>query len=103
MIGRELKRGVLDDAITKNGWLCIDLLTYVLTPTHYTLRHYNSQDSHALRCWRLDGSRDGINWSLLRDHKQDSGLNRKGALCTWSLPSDRVYIDNDRFVVASVN
>ena len=38
---------------SRESWFCIDLLKMWVRPTHYTLRHYSSWDTEALRDWKL--------------------------------------------------
>eukprot|EP01083_Nonionella_stella_P046664 124921_1 len=51
-------------------------------PSHYSLRHYESWDTEALRNWRLEGSNDGKVWVTLDDRKADQSLQKKGSTCT---------------------
>lgn len=37
------------------------------------IEHYNSKDTHALRHWKFEGSTDGKQWDLLREHQNDTG------------------------------
>lgn len=57
-------------------------------PTHYSLRHYSSWDTEALRHWVFEGSNDRVTWRELSRHTDDTSLNRKGATHTWQLPTD---------------
>jgi hypothetical protein len=82
-IGREPSRGVLDDELY--GWFIIRLNFHRLALTHYSLRHYISQRNHTLRSWRLEGSNDGVQWILLRDHIEDEALNGPGSSATFSI------------------
>jgi hypothetical protein len=67
-----------------NAWVMFTLDARV-KPTHYSLRHYTTWDTEALRTWVLEGSNDGKRWTTLRDHKDDASLNKKGATRTWAL------------------
>ncbi len=82
-VGRELKRVVLSDS--PGGWFCIDLRTVRFLPTHYTYRHYNSKDSHAVRNWTLAGSSDGSVWTTLREHSDDATITKVGQAATFAL------------------
>ena len=72
-------------------WFCVDLRDKRIAPTHYTLRHYDTYDSEALRTWQLQGSNDGVTWDILRQHFNDKGLDRKGATYTWPIWGARPY------------
>jgi hypothetical protein len=69
-----------------NSWVQIDLKGRSVIPTHYSLRHYDSWDTEALRSWVLEGSKDGAAWAALMTHSNDVSLNAKGATKTWTLP-----------------
>jgi len=82
-IGRTACRALLSNI--PNSWFVVDFKDHVIVPRNYTLRHYSSQDSHALRHWKFEGSNDGLTWDILRVHKNDKSLNKRGASRTWSL------------------
>lgn len=73
----------------RESWFCIDLLKWWVRPTAYTLRHYDSWDTEALRDWKLQASNDGKKWTKLMSHKKDCSLNCKGATKTWFLPKSK--------------
>ena len=62
------------------------MLRYQVRVTHYTLQHYATWDSEALRCWDLEASNDGRKWATLMQHKDDPSLDAKGKAVTWPLP-----------------
>jgi len=39
-----------------------------LAPTHYCLRHGDSNGHYRLLQWRFEGSTDGARWTVLREH-----------------------------------
>ena len=45
---------------------------------HYCLRHgytnSNSGEKYVLRNWNLEGSNDDVNWSILRQHNNDTSM-----------------------------
>ena len=69
-----------------NAWFALDFNERSIAPTHYSLRHYSSWDTEALRTWTFEASVDGQNWIILRSHIDDTSLNAKGATHTWNLP-----------------
>jgi hypothetical protein len=87
-IGRSPGRGVLVDRL--NSWFCVDFLGFSVVPTHYTLRHYSSKDSHSLRTWQLQGSNDFFNWNTLFDHIDDDSLQERNSTKTWKLPQNQI-------------
>ena len=42
----------------------------------------------AVRCWQLQGSKDGVNWLTLREHLNDDKLGDPGSTGTWSIETD---------------
>lgn len=70
----------------RNSWMQIDFENRSVRPTYYSLRHYNSWDTEALRYWVLEASNDGSNWTVISTHEDDRSLNRKGAVHTWAIP-----------------
>ena len=84
IVGREVVRCVT--LPNRESWFCVDLVSLYVRPTAYTLRHYDSFDSEALRDWKLQGSNDGAKWSKLLSHKKDEHLQGKGSSHTWQIP-----------------
>lgn len=87
VVGRQALRCVTENK--PNQYFIINLKTMVVRPTHYTLRHYSTWDSEALRNWRFAGSTDGVasNWDTLMEHKNDTALYGKGSSHTWTIPA----------------
>jgi hypothetical protein len=85
VVGRETVRCVT--AARKEAWFVIDLGERWVQPTAYTLRHYKSWDTEALREWKLQGSNDGKKWTKLLSHKKDLSLDKRGATKTWVIPT----------------
>eukprot|EP00457_Paulinella_chromatophora_P000316 gb/GEZN01000316.1/.p1 GENE.gb/GEZN01000316.1/~~gb/GEZN01000316.1/.p1 ORF type:complete len:1660 (-),score=215.21 gb/GEZN01000316.1/:6-4985(-) len=84
IVGRDIVRCVTKPM--KGAFFIVDLSTYYLKPTAYTLRHYSSYDTEALRDWKLMASVDGKKWTKLSSHKKDQSLRKKGQAKTWVLP-----------------
>eukprot|EP01083_Nonionella_stella_P224105 798025_1 len=85
IVGREMVR-----CVTKpehGAWFAVNLIDKYVDASHYTLRHYSSWDTEALRTWVLEGSNDGQQWDLVRSHVKDKGLSGKGKTKTWALDS----------------
>lgn len=86
-----------------NAWFCVDLVDKYAAVAQYTLRHYSSWDTECLRSWRFEvprrysanltlmlllavqGSNDGSNWVVLKEHKDDTNLNGQGSTFTWNI------------------
>jgi len=89
IVGRQAVRCVTSPM--EGAWFKIDFLHRKIKPTHYMLRHYSSWDTEALRHWNLEGSNNGINWELIKEHKDDKNLNMKGQCYTWGVNADTFY------------
>ena len=83
VVGRKSVRCVTKSL--KHAWIVIDFHDYAIKPSGYTLRHYASWDTEALRNWKLEGSLDGETWTVIRKHNNDESLRFKGQSYTWSL------------------
>ena len=95
--GRSLPYGKLEDILSRDAsalnchtnddrraWFAVDLGVW-LQPTHYTLRHARGYGRSALRSWQLQGSRDGVNWVVLAEHRGDERLGEPGSTATWKI------------------
>ncbi|KNC51157.1 uncharacterized protein AMSG_06508 [Thecamonas trahens ATCC 50062] len=68
------------------SWITWDLgHDYSVVPTHYSLRHGGNYKADSLRNWDLQGSTDGVTWSVLRRHVNDSSLNGPFDTATWPI------------------
>uniref|UniRef100_A0A0A9Y1K8 E3 ubiquitin-protein ligase HECTD1 n=1 Tax=Lygus hesperus TaxID=30085 RepID=A0A0A9Y1K8_LYGHE len=65
----------------------VDLRSFHVYPTHYSLRHYSTHDSEALRNWKLQGSNDARVWVTLSAHYFDTSLHQAGQCFTWQIAS----------------
>lgn len=83
VVGRDTVRCVTRPL--PQSWIAVDLLDKTVLPTEYSVRHYSTWDSEALRSWRFEGSTDGERWTVLREHVNDETLNGKGATATWKI------------------
>ncbi len=78
----------------KNSWIIISFTCYIIKPTHYSMRHYSTWDTEALRTWTFEGSCDGVQtWKLLEcDNNNESSHFR-------ILPTD--FHSNRHYYLAS--
>jgi len=70
---------------TNGSWFQIDLKKYKIQPTYYTLRDSTSGGDLQLRNWVLEGSRDSLTWTVLRDHKSDTSIATQGMTGRWPI------------------
>ncbi|KAG7213737.1 hypothetical protein KM043_002970 [Ampulex compressa] len=95
--GRNLPYGHLEDILSrdssalnchtnddKRAWFSIDLGVWLI-PSAYTLRHARGYGRSALRNWMFQASKDGVTWTTLYAHVDDSSLNEPGSTATWTL------------------
>lgn len=95
--GRNLPYGRVEDILSretsalnchtnddKRSWFTIDLGLYVI-PTCYTLRHARGYGRSALRNWLFQMSRDGVIWTTLYTHTDDTSLNEPGSTSSWPI------------------
>ena len=95
--GRTLPYGKLEDIMSRDpnalnchtnddrrAWFAIDLGVWLI-PSAYTLRHARGYGRSAVRCWQLQGSKDGVTWTTLVDHQGDERLSEPGSTATWSI------------------
>jgi E3 ubiquitin-protein ligase HECTD1 len=69
------------------SWIQVDLgKNMMFQPTAYTLHHGGAVHLGYLRNWRFEASNDGKNWVLLREHVQDTRLQRRSPFATWVVP-----------------
>ncbi|XP_048261153.1 E3 ubiquitin-protein ligase HECTD1 isoform X4 [Bombus terrestris] len=100
--GRNLPYGHLEDILSRDpsalnchtnddrrAWFSIDLGVWII-PSAYTLRHARGYGRSALRNWMFQASKDGIIWTTLYAHVDDSSLNEPGSTASWTLepPAD---------------
>lgn len=95
--GRNLPYGRLEDILSrdtnalnchtnddKRSWFAVDLGLYVI-PSCYTLRHARGYGRSALRNWMFQMSRDGVTWTTLYTHTDDTSLNDPGSTSSWPI------------------
>lgn len=100
--GRNLPYGHVEDILSRDpaalnchtnddrrAWFSIDLGVWII-PSAYTLRHARGYGRSALRNWMFQASKDGVIWTTLYAHVDDSSLNEPGSTATWTLepPAD---------------
>lgn len=86
------------------SWVSLDLGTgRALRPDYYCLRN-DSNSGHALRNWRLEGSRDGAAWVALRQHTNDASLSTtQMAQAAWPVEGAREFYRHFRVIQTGSN
>jgi hypothetical protein len=65
---------------------------YQLRPNYYSLRNALKVYDNALRNWKLEGSTDGTEWKLLKEHENDESIETKsGFAFSWPLETDEFF------------
>ena len=79
------------------SWASIEFVDDVMVkPTQYTLTHNSLFDGLYLRNWVFEGSSDGEQWTLIKQHHNDQALNGAGQSHTWSTPNVDAYFNRFR-------
>ena len=107
ILENQLRRGIVSATkAKKNSWWRVDLTeNYALYLTHYTLRHGQEQKWSVLRNWRLEGSVDGREWTVLKNHENDRGLRelKPYCTCTWTIDGNSNAFRYFRIVQTGMN
>lgn len=74
-----------------NSWFSVDFIKKFIRPTHYSLRHYSSWDTEALRFWVFEGSNDENSWTIISQHQSDTSLKKRGATHTWKVNCSNAF------------
>merc|ERR1712083_686692 len=80
------------------AWASIEFVDEVMVePTKYTLSHNSDQyGGFYLRSWVFEGSLDGVQWTLIREHSDDESLNMPGQSHSWDTPDIDEYFNHFR-------
>ena len=72
-----------------NSWMMVDLgFGRALQVDHYCLRHGYNEGGYVLRNWNLEGSNNNIDWTVLREHNDDTSLAQEAySECHWDVNS----------------
>ena len=58
-------------------------------PTRYSLRHGNYTASTSLRSWVFEGSTNLLDWTVLREHGNDSSLANPFVWASWTISQEK--------------
>lgn len=75
-----------------DAWYMFDLKNRRCTPSHYTIRHDLTKGQYA-RSWRFEGCNETppVNWTVLKEHKNESVINAPGASATFAVNASNDY------------
>jgi hypothetical protein len=68
-----------------NSWIRYDFKDMQIKVTHYSIRTRRDDNSHHLRFWTLEGSKDGSKWVKIDNRQNDTSLNSAGAISVFSI------------------
>jgi hypothetical protein len=68
-----------------DSWIRYDFKDMQIKVSHYSIRSAQTYNGGHLRSWTLEGSKDGSNWVKIDDRENDTSLNSKGAVSTFSV------------------
>eukprot|EP01084_Bolivina_argentea_P049295 90677_1 len=75
----------------KNCWFSVNFGGCKIKPVSYSLKHDKYNDYY-MRDWNLEGSNDGINWTILKQHKNDTTINEANKIFGWKIDEcDQTY------------
>ncbi|KAJ3451146.1 hypothetical protein M0813_27968 [Anaeramoeba flamelloides] len=68
------------------SWVLFDFgPNRLILPNNYTIMHGGNYKADLLRNWDLQGSNDTQNWTVLRQHRNDTSLNGNFGTASWSI------------------
>ena len=90
------------------SWVGVELSNHTLQLSHYTLRNTDNSEVRnlSMRSWKLEGSRDGKQWTLLDERNHDSTLNQKSQTVTHAVPQSNTgsqYYSHFRLTQTAAN
>jgi len=81
-----------------NSWIVIQFKFGEVKPNYYTIRHY-SLDGYTLRNWRIEGSNDGNQWQILKNHVNDSSLAATASsTASWAIDNQQNFFSYFRIL-----
>ena len=87
----------------EGAWASIEFVDDVMVkPTKFTLSHCSDVDDY-IRSWAFEGSRDGEQWALIREHSNDRSLNASGQSHSWETPNVDGYFNRFRVRMTGEN
>jgi hypothetical protein len=86
------------------SWVAVQLAVAVALK-RYDLRHGNNWGGHVLRNWNLEGSNDGVEWVVLRQHVNDTSLaEREHSTASWEVDNpDGLAFSRFRIIMTGPN
>jgi len=67
-----------------DSWYMFDLKNRRCIPSHYTIRH-DLERGYYVRSWKVEASNDQQEWTVLKEHKNETAINGPGASATFAV------------------
>jgi len=95
MVAKEACHSYSDFSV--GAWASIEFVDGVtVKPTKYTLSHCTYFFGGYLRSWAFEGSEDGAQWTVIREHSNDGSLSGAGQSHSWDTPNADGYFSRFR-------
>jgi hypothetical protein len=95
VIDRRAHSTVFFTCPTHEPWVAVDLGDQCrLRCTAYSFRH-DASASEYLRSWDLEASSDGVEWTVLRQHRNDASVSHARAIVCFQLPRNQEPDEQD--------
>jgi len=80
------------------AWASVEFVDgLTMRPTKYTLSQCLDEDDYTcLRSWVFEGSNDGEEWTVIREHSWDTSFRRAGQSHSWDTPNADEYFSRFR-------
>jgi hypothetical protein len=82
------------------SWVSIDLKKNLVSPTFYSMSHRCAMNDFFVRNWRFEGSKDGMEWTIIREHVHDETLGPRGFSASWPVDGLGEFFSQFRVVLA---
>jgi hypothetical protein len=73
----------------ENAWFCFDFKELRIIPTHYTIQSWEGGAGELLS-WKVEGSEDGTEWTLLDRHSNSRALCGRGQIASFEIKNSLV-------------
>eukprot|EP01083_Nonionella_stella_P174299 603837_1 len=104
MVGRTCTQTYTNE--NEHNWVAIDFGAKLkIKPTGYTLQYGNTRGGCEwyLRNWNFEGSNDGSNWSIIKQHKKDTTFTELKQSHTWIWSDCNTYYRHFRIKMTGKN
>eukprot|EP00483_Globobulimina_turgida_P007942 UN07958 len=92
MVGRTVANSVFSYS-EQGAWVTINFGNKLkINPNAYSLKHCdNHAGNYYLKNWNFEGSNDGVNWSIIKQHTNDTSMGTNSQSYTWRIENCNTY------------